>query len=92
MKWIEQACRIKVRVYLALIGIAFVLGTAVSAGAQEKQEPPTLAVAGQATTDDATTGIEKEAGRPILQRRNPRYQLCKGDTFDLTFPFTPEFN
>ena len=40
----------------------------------------------------ATTGSEKGADRPELQRRNPRYQLCKGDTFDLTFPFTPEFN
>jgi polysaccharide export outer membrane protein len=28
----------------------------------------------------------------VLQQRNPRYQLSKGDTFDLTFPFTPEFN
>ncbi len=27
-----------------------------------------------------------------LQQRNPRYALCKGDVFDLTFPFTPEFN
>jgi polysaccharide export outer membrane protein len=29
---------------------------------------------------------------PSLQRRNPRYQLCRGDVFDLDFPFTPEFN
>jgi len=29
---------------------------------------------------------------PVLQTRNPRYQLCKGDVFDLDFPYTPEFN
>jgi polysaccharide export outer membrane protein len=33
-----------------------------------------------------------EARPPSLQRRNPRYQLCKSDVFDLNFPITPEFN
>jgi polysaccharide export outer membrane protein len=33
-----------------------------------------------------------EVPPPSLQRRNPRYQLCRGDVFDLDFPFTPEFN
>ena len=33
-----------------------------------------------------------QVAHPVLQRRNPRYQLCKGDIFDLDFPFTPEFN
>src|SRR5581483_2485624 len=32
------------------------------------------------------------AGTPQLQRRNPRYQLCKGDVFDLSFSYSPEFN
>lgn len=29
---------------------------------------------------------------PSLQQRNPRYKLRKGDTFDLDFAMTPEFN
>jgi polysaccharide export outer membrane protein len=29
---------------------------------------------------------------PLLQHRNPRYQLCVSDVLDLDFPFTPEFN
>jgi polysaccharide export outer membrane protein len=29
---------------------------------------------------------------PQLQRRNPRYQVSDGDTLDLNFPYTPEFN
>lgn len=32
------------------------------------------------------------AGQPTLQQRNPRYQLCKGDIFELNFPLTPDFN
>ena len=77
---------------LASIGIAVLLGAvACASSAQEKQEPPILAATEQVTTG-ATTGSEKGADRPALQRRNPRYQLRKGDTFDLTFPFTSEFN
>ena len=40
----------------------------------------------------AQTSSSGEARPPSLQRRNPRYQLCKSDVFDLDFPFTPEFN
>jgi polysaccharide export outer membrane protein len=29
---------------------------------------------------------------PKLQERNPRYQLRKGDTFDIDFALSPEFN
>jgi protein involved in polysaccharide export with SLBB domain len=29
---------------------------------------------------------------PILQERNPRYQLRRGDTFDIEFAFSPELN
>ena len=29
---------------------------------------------------------------PALQQRNPRYQLRRGDTFDLDFALAPEFN
>jgi polysaccharide export outer membrane protein len=59
---------------------------------QEEQE----AIASSNTarpTDESTQSSNKgPAGHPALQRRNPRYQLCKGDVFDLDFPFTPEFN
>jgi polysaccharide export outer membrane protein len=59
--------------------------------AQEKQEPPMVAVPGQANAE-ATSSNEKAMDRPQLQHRNPHYQLSRGDTFDLAFPFTPEFN
>jgi polysaccharide biosynthesis/export protein len=44
---------------------------------EEKETSPSQGTAGSGTT---------------LQQRYPRYQLCKGDIFDLTFPITPEFN
>jgi polysaccharide export outer membrane protein len=81
-----------ISVGLGSIGIAVLLGTAVCAfSAQQEQEPPTVAPTTQAP-GEPTAGREGGADGPALQRRNPRYQLCKGDTFDLTFPFTPEFN
>lgn len=60
-------------------------------GAQEKQEPSTVPGSSQATPN-AATGSETGTDRPALQQRNPRYQLCRSDTFELIFPFTPEFN
>jgi len=44
------------------------------------------------TGDSAHASSSGEAPRPSLQRRNPRYQLCRGDILELDFPFTPEFN
>lgn len=52
----------------------------------------------QATVQHAdarrTSGAPASSGRdPGLQTdRNPRYKLCLGDTLELTFPITPEFN
>ena len=81
-----------VRGCLASIGIAVLLATMVrTSGAQEKQESPMAAIPGQANAE-ATSSSEKEIGQPQLQHRNPHYQLSKGDTFDLAFPLTPEFN
>lgn len=93
MKGTRQGCTMKIlRGCLASIGITALFATALCAsGAQEKSEPSIAAATRQATTE-AKTESEKGADRPALQSRNPRYQLCKGDTFDLTFPFTPEFN
>jgi polysaccharide biosynthesis/export protein len=81
-----------VRGCLASVGMAILLGTAVCASrAQDKPEPSSVAGTTQVPTE-ATTGSKEGADRPVLQTRNPRYQLTTGDTFDLTFSFTPEFN
>jgi polysaccharide export outer membrane protein len=79
-----------VSVSICSIGIVILLGAAVCASsAQQKQEPPVTTTQAPA---EPPAGTEERADQPALHQRNPRYQLCKGDTFDLTFPFTPEFN
>jgi len=76
-----------VRGFLTSIGIAVLLGTtAYASGAQEERKPPDVAAMGRAAIQNVRAR-EKDEGPPELQRRNPRYQLSKGDIFDLTFPF-----
>jgi polysaccharide export outer membrane protein len=71
-----------------LIGLAALAGTAVfAAGAGPKQDSPVV-IPGQPGSGASISG----ENRPGLQQRNPRYQLSKGDIFELTFPITPEFN
>jgi polysaccharide export outer membrane protein len=56
-------------------------------------------VAAQGTVPPATTGggsspvaASSTDAAPGLHERNPRYQLRRGDTFDLDFELSPEFN
>jgi len=62
----------------AWMGIAILVGPFARVLAQGTHNPSTVA--------------ESRADEPKLQRRNPRYQLSRGDAVDLVFPFTPEFN
>jgi polysaccharide export outer membrane protein len=57
------------------------------------------AAAGQSMVASASTGAGSTPGTanapaavPGLQQHNPRYQLRKGDSFDVDFAFSPEFN
>jgi polysaccharide biosynthesis/export protein len=38
------------------------------------------------------TETQMETDKPTPQQRNPRYQLSRGDTLEVLFPFAPEFN
>jgi polysaccharide export outer membrane protein len=59
---------------------------AISAAAQSLAVP--------ATTDTGSYSIAAHSADapPGLHERNPRYRLRKGDTFDLDFELSPEFN
>ena len=63
-------------------------------GAAWAQEQPTTAAAkvpaGGPPSADATT--KSPANEPGFQTRNPRYKLQLGDTFDVSFDLSPEFN
>ena len=69
---------------IVLAGIAIVLG--MTAAAQKVD-------AGSAPSDGSSSVTPTPpASTPGLQQRNPRYKLRKGDTFDVDFAMTPEFN
>ena len=51
-----------------------------------------LAAQNSAGGDGSTTPTEVAGVSPSLQDRNPRYHLRKGDSFDLEFSLSPEFN
>ena len=93
MKGTGQSSKIKiVNGWLTSIGIAVLLATPLwASGAQQDRKPPKTDATELAAID--TMKVSEKDGAPReLQRRNPRYELSKGDVFDLTFPFTPEFN
>jgi len=72
-------------VAVALLSICGAAGQEVGTGqtketAGVKNPPPTSSV------------IANDKNTPTFSERYPRYKLRPGDTFDLTFEFTPEFN
>jgi polysaccharide export outer membrane protein len=69
---------------LLLLGVTLI-STALLATPSEKEKA-------LASGNLLTPTSLPEKHEPALERRNPRYQLCKGDSFDLDFPFTPAFN
>jgi polysaccharide export outer membrane protein len=58
----------------------------------QDQKPVAPSEVPRSPGDSARASTSEGAPQAVLQRRNPRYQLCKSDAFDLNFPFTPEFN
>jgi polysaccharide biosynthesis/export protein len=69
---------------IVLAGIAIVLG--MTAAAQNVAENSTP------TGGPSSVSLTPPAATPGLQQRNPRYKLRKGDSFDVDFAMTPEFN
>ena len=59
---------------------------------QDERTGPVENSAAASVAPPAGQSGESAARTPVLQERNPRYRLCKGDVIDLNFPFTPEFN
>jgi polysaccharide biosynthesis/export protein len=69
---------------IVLAGIAIMLG--MTAAAQN------VAAASTPTDGSSAVPATPSASSPGLQQRNPRYKLRKGDSFDVDFAMTPEFN
>lgn len=80
------------RIALLTILIA-VLAASTGFAGQDKQPAPVSTVAPLAASESTrATGTQEELDRPVLKRRNARYQIAKTDQLDLDFPLTPEFN
>jgi polysaccharide export outer membrane protein len=78
---------------LLVILCAVFWDAALCASPPQNQQKEVASTEIRETTDGSVQASGKgQAAPPVLQCRNPRYQLCKGDAFDLDFPFTPEFN
>jgi polysaccharide export outer membrane protein len=76
---------------LCRIVLAIFLVTAVYAYANQGKSAASTLEGVSATTGPATAA-QAGTANPELHRRNPRYQLCKGDVLDLVLTLTPEFN
>ena len=72
--------------YLLIALARLVVTVAISAAAQSAQVPATT---GASSSSNVVASTDTTPG---LHERNPRYQLRKGDTFDLDFELSPEFN
>jgi len=76
---------------LGCVGITILGGSFACTLAQDNQSPPDVAASSQANSDSNSAPVTR-SDEPVLQHRNPRYHLSRGDTVDLVFPFAPEFN
>ena len=72
--------------YSSIVFAGFMAAFAITAMGQDKVVSP-------ATASTASSVSAASPGPAIgLHERNPRYQLRKGDTFDLDLAYSPEFN
>lgn len=78
--------RVKATLLPTIVVVVFSAAACCVSAAPQNQRPPDVSA-----TDQNGAASENGEARE-LQERNARYQLSKGDTFDLAFPFTAEFN
>jgi polysaccharide biosynthesis/export protein len=71
------------RITIALTGLMVAAAVSTAVCQTGSVAPRSLLSSVPAASTDASTG---------LHERNPRYQLEKGDSFDIDFAFSPEFN
>jgi polysaccharide export outer membrane protein len=87
------------RMTLLRMSIAVLLASAGSAYAGQNQQPSanagSVAQASGEVVNEVVGSLKAygtEAPAPMLERRNPRYQIERGDALKIDFTFTPEYN
>jgi polysaccharide export outer membrane protein len=82
---------------MATLGLVFILIAVLASqtpdafGATQQQEL-TAVTSTRIDTGSTTSHIDKAGRSPERHQRNPRYELSRGDSFDLILPLTPDFN
>lgn len=84
----------RVQWVLIVLAIGVVTALAQQSAPESTAPSPTAEATPAATsTTDATPAPDKAStSRPVLGERHPRYTLQAGDSFDLSFDLSPEFN
>ena len=84
------------RTHLAELVMLMAILLAGTCAGTASQEPEKAAGFSTTAKADAAQGVPAQAeptmGSPVLQRRDARYRLCKGDIVALDFPLIPAFN
>jgi polysaccharide biosynthesis/export protein len=75
---------------IVLAGFTIVLG--MTAAAQNVAAASTPTDGSSISSASIPSASAPSPSTPGLQQRNPRYKLRKGDSFDVDFAMTPEFN
>ena len=76
---------------LVVLGILLFL-PAPRLDAQEATSQASLGMTRQQSGGGQAQGVVSSVDYPPLQKRDARYQLHPDDVFEVTFPYTPEFN
>jgi polysaccharide biosynthesis/export protein len=73
-------------------GILAFLAAVMAASADQDRQKAIAPDAAQVPGQGVHAPSESNSDQPVLQTRNPRYRLRWGDTMELKFPITPEFD
>jgi polysaccharide export outer membrane protein len=84
--------RIRIQILSLFVGLVFLAAAPGLSSAQDRDPQLQATPAATETAQNGQPSGVTTGDRPVLKKRNPRYQLRSGDVLDLTFSFTPEFN
>ena len=86
LRWVQWA--------VIVLAMGVVTATAQQGAPESTTPSPTAeATTAAASAAEATPAADKAStSRPVLGERHPRYTLQAGDSFDLSFDLSPEFN
>ncbi len=83
----------RVQWVLIVLAIGVVTALAQQSAPESPAPSPTAEATAAPASADATPAPDKSStSRPVLAERHPRYVLQAGDSFDLSFDLSPEFN